>query len=96
MKFEITTILKYGLITAAMFMSIDKLIEVYFLRKKSHKISNPLNEVFFVMSNALPCCPHTADIKTVNNCKNPHCKAKLSKKIIGHIDSAKHLICIAM
>lgn len=37
-----------------------------------------------------------ADIDNIQKCNNPHCKAKLSRKIIEHIDSAKHLICIAM
>lgn len=95
MKFEVMTLIKYGLLTAAMVISIDKLYEIFILRKKSHW-RGPLNEVVFVMSNALPCCPHTADIDTIKKCRNPHCKAKLSRKIIDLIDSAQHLICIAM
>lgn len=55
-----------------------------------------MNEVAFVMSDGLPCCPHSIDINIIDGCRNPHCKAKLSQKIIRQIDSAKHLICIAM
>lgn len=63
---------------------------------KNYIASRPIHEVAFVMSDALPCCRHTESRETVRNCKNPHCKAKLSHKIIEHIDKAKHLICLAM
>lgn len=63
---------------------------------KNFIASRPIHEVAFVMSDALPCCRHAESRETVRKCRNPHCKAKLSHKIIEHIDSAKHLICIAM
>lgn len=93
MKFEVTTVLKFGVFVTALLLSTDVLY-AWYLRQKNRPPR--LNEVFFVMSNALPCCPHTADVKVIQKCRNPHCKAKLSRKIIEHIDSAKHLICIAM
>ncbi|XP_031625226.1 mitochondrial cardiolipin hydrolase-like [Contarinia nasturtii] len=93
MRLEITGIMKFGLLASTLLVSTDLLIGWY-LRQKNR--SPRLNEVFFVMSNALSCCPHTAKEDAIKKCPNPHCKAKLSRKIIEHIDSAKHLICIAM
>lgn len=72
--------------------AVNRLTAAY----KNYVVSRPIHEVAFVMSDALPCCRHAESKKTVRNCKNPHCKAKLSHKIIEHIDSAKHLICMAM
>lgn len=93
MRLEIAPVLKLGFFASAFLLSTDLLIGWY-LRQKNR--SPRLNEVVFVMSNALPCCPHTADVEAIKKCRNPHCKAKISRKIIDHIDSAKHLICIAM
>lgn len=95
MKFELKTLLKFGFCTAAILLSTD-LLHLWYVRQQNRVRKQAINEVAFVMSNALPCCPHSTDIKTIKKCRNPHCKAKLSRKIIEHIDSAKHLICIAM
>lgn len=94
MNFGIATFMKYGFSTVAFIVFIDHLYERYILRKRFRSL--PLNEAVFVMSNTLTCCSHTENLKIINDCKNPHCKAKLSRKIIEHIDSAKHLICVAM
>lgn len=93
MRIEVLTFLKYGLFASALLLSTDVLYSLY-LRQKNRLPR--LNEVNFVMSADLPCCAHTSDVEVIKKCRNPHCKARLSRKIIEHIDSAKHLICIAM
>lgn len=95
MRFNLASILKFGFSTAVILFAADGLYLYYEARKK-HIAQRPINEVAFVMSNDLPCCRHTESRGTVERCRNPHCKAKLSHKIIEHIKSAKHLICIAM
>lgn len=89
---------KYGIATAfvlAVFGAVD-ILHLYYVKRKNHIAKRPIHEVVFVMSNGLPCCGHTEDRNIVQNCRNPFCKAKLSHKIIDHINEAKHLICIAM
>lgn len=93
MGFGVADFLRYGLLASALMLSADFLY-AWYLQQKNR--SPQLNEVFFVMSTALSCCSHTADPKVIKKCRNPHCKAKLSRKIIEHINSAKHLICLAM
>lgn len=69
---------------------------LYFVWRKNHIAQRPIHEVAFIMSDGSPCCRHTESEEIVKNCRNPHCKAKLSYKIIEHIKSAKHLICLAL
>lgn len=95
MKFELATILKFGFCTAAILLSTD-LLHLWYVRQKNRVRKQAINEVAFMMSNSLTCCSHSTDIKIIQKCRNPHCKAKLSRKIIEHINSANHLICIAM
>lgn len=87
--------LKFGVSAVAVIATADMLY-LYYVLRKNLIARTPINEVAFVMSDALPCCKHTENTETVKKCTNPHCKAKLSNKIIEHIDSSKHLICIAM
>lgn len=69
-----------------------------YVYRKNHIAQLPVNDVAFVMGDGLSFCEHehTDNRETVKICENPLCKAKLSHKIIGHIESAKHLVCIAM
>lgn len=93
MKFPV--VLKFVAYTAAIFAAADSL-HWYYQRQKKRIPRPSIQENIFIMTDAIPCCAHSVDIREVEACINPHCKAKLSHKIIGHINSAKHLICIAM
>lgn len=95
MRFAIGNVLKYGLPAIGLLLSID-LLHLYYFYRKDYIASRPIHEVAFIMSDGLPCCTHYENPTTIENCENPHCKAKVSNRIINHIHSAKHLICIAM
>lgn len=95
MKIQITAALKLVACTAAMSLTVSSLGWLYkSLKKRIPRQS--INEVVFIGSDVNPCCPLNANIRQVEGCQNAHCKAKLLHKMIDHIDSAKHLICIAM
>lgn len=95
----IENIIKYGMpvvwLVGGLVVSADALY-LYLNNRKKRALQHSVNEVSFVMSDSLPCCKHSEIKRIVQNCVNPHCKAKLSHKIVKHIDSAKHLICVAM
>lgn len=67
-------------------------------KKKLQAIAEPaLNETFFVMSTMEQC--HRAiqyREPSVAKCPTLHCRAKLTKRLIEHIDNAKHLLCICL
>lgn len=95
MNLEISGIIKFGFYTAAILLTTDVLFSWY-VRQRNRLSQAPINEVHFMMSNDITCCSSKPNDKRPNNCKNPNCKTKLMRKIIQHIDSAKHMICIAM
>lgn len=95
MKFEVGKFLKYGFFTAVLVLSTDVFYMLY-ERQQKRIASRPVHEVTFIMSDGLRCCDFRANIKTLDKCQNKHCKGKLVHKIIQHINSANHLICIAM
>lgn len=95
MRFTIWKLLTVGVSSLAIFAATDVLY-LYYIHRKNHIEKRAVHDVAFVLSDGLPCCKHTENKETVQKCENPHCKAKLSHRIIKEIDSAKHLICIAM
>lgn len=96
LSFGVSTFLKLGIGSGILLLSVDLLFIVY-ERQKKRLQQREIKEVCFLMSNRLPCCHHSNDVDSqLLNCKNDHCKGKLSNKIIQHIESANHLICIAM
>lgn len=94
MKFEISAVLKYGLYAAAILLSTELLCSWY-VRQRNRISHRPVHEVYFMMSNQKYCCSYS-NTKKYTKCPNSYCKAKLSHKLIEHINSAKHIICIAM
>lgn len=96
MRFEAWAFLKFGFCTVV-FLGLTDCMHIWYERYRKRIKSREINEVVFVMSNSLSCCRHSEkDIEIVKKCQNPHCKAKLSHKIVNHINSANHLICVAM
>lgn len=96
MRFTFVNVLMGGISATAVLFGAAVALERFYEARKNFVASRPIHEVLFVMSDGLPCCRHSERTEIVRNCRNPHCKAKLSHKIIEHIDSAKHLICIAL
>lgn len=92
---EFWTIIKHTLYWASLLGSLDLLFIIY-ERQRKRMAQRPIADADFIMSNNLPCCPTTISESNLKKCINPHCKAKLSHKIINHIDSAKTILCVAM
>lgn len=69
-------------------------------KKKRQKVideAHAVDESFFVMSITEQCHrPNQYRDRTVVNCPKEYCRAKVAKRIVEHIDSAKHLLCICL
>lgn len=86
----------------AIFLASIEILHCWWRINKRNRIPLHINEVFFVMSNQSGdnlrcfCNVYQTNMQQATACPNPHCKAKLLNKIVAHMNSAQHLICIAM
>lgn len=80
-----------------MYSQRNNLLPIIKPATKKQQKSHAVEESLFVMSTTEQC--HRANQyrdRTVAKCPSEYCRAKIAKRIIEHIDGAKHLLCVCL